>query len=330
MKHVTIEEYGAFLGISGERLQISLKGILLKEIPLNRIKTISFSKNGASCSTNLLLQCSVRGIRVFLRDFKNEIVGSFQGLHEHAVCQVRKKQFSAFDSNEFSISISKKWIYGKIRNQRSVLLYFDKYHKKKNLDSNNHLTEAADYLKSISEKINAITSNSENWREVIMGFEGSAARKYWEALRMSNLLPASFKGRIGRGAKDLVNTMLNYGYAILETPIWNCISNAGLEAYLGFLHVQRPGKPSLVLDLMEEYRPWVVDRNVIKLCGEDDTTFGDIQRKRLIAGIHETLSNKYFYKKKKVKLESIIQRQIYRFVASFSQTQEYKPYVFKW
>jgi CRISP-associated protein Cas1 len=70
-------------------------------------------------------------------------------------------------------------------------------------------------------------------------------------------------GRVHRGADDALNALLNYGYGILYGHVWGAVANAGLEPFAGFLHVDRPGKPSLVLDLVEEFRQPVVDRTVI-------------------------------------------------------------------
>ena len=142
----------------------------------------------------------------------------------------------------------------------------------------------------------------------------------------------SFKKREGRGSKEIGNVMLNFGYAILSSYIFNAIVNAGLEPYLGFYHVQRPGKPSLVLDLMEEYRSWVVDRAVIKMRSTISTKkYLDVELKRnFINEIQKTLAKKYLYRTKKVRLENIIQRQTYKLSGDFKLQQNYKPYLFKW
>ena len=87
-----------------------------------------------------------------------------------------------------------------------------------------------------------------------MGYEGAAATLYWQALRTAGLVPETFLTREGRGSVEIVNAALNYGYAILQSYIWSALDNAGFELYAGFLHRRRPGKPSLVLDVMEEYR----------------------------------------------------------------------------
>lgn len=74
-----------------------------------------------------------------------------------------------------------------------------------------------------------------------------------------------FPGKSGRYAQDPLNAMLNYGYAMLEGEVWHAVHYAGLDPYGGFLHVDRPGKASMVLDLMEEFRQQTIDRTVISM-----------------------------------------------------------------
>ena len=93
--------------------------------------------------------------------------------------------------------------------------------------------------------------------------EGVAGRLYWEAVKEIVESKVEFMGRVHRGASDAVNALLNYGYGILYSHVWGAVANAGLEPFAGYLHVDRPGKPSLILDMVEEFRQPVVDRTVI-------------------------------------------------------------------
>ena len=166
----------------------------------------------------------------------------------------------------------------------------------------------------------------------LFGLEGKAAVLYWNILISLSLLPNDFECREGRGANSMTNKALNYGYAILASFLLSAVDNAGFEMYAGFFHVDRPGKPSLVLDLMEEYRAWVVDRVVIKLrsrlaCIKE---FDASIKKAISDGIYQTMATKYSYNKKKVKLENIIQRQVYRLSGVISEKGNYKGYSFKW
>ena len=324
--HLTVAEYGQFVGIRGQRLVVK-DGNDYKEYPLNRIKTIQIAKSGVSFSSDVITECAVRGIKFFFLNFKGEIVSSLSGTRHHAVAKVREKQFS-FLRGVKGANLASLAVHGKIRNQRSALLYFKKYHK----DKQNIIDKVAGQLKHYADNVKSQDwSKNPRWREVLLGFEGQSANQYWHCLSDIHLMPEGFKSRTGRKAEDIGNKALNYGYAVLATYIWNSIINSGLEPYVGFFHVQRPGKPSLVLDLMEEYRAWVVDRVIIKhrelLCGNQL----DIKmRKTIINNIHKTFNTKYHYRNRKMRLESVLQRQVYRLAGSFYGDKKYRPYYFKW
>jgi len=145
------------------------------------------------------------------------------------------------------------------------------------------------------------------------------------------LFPASFKHRTKRHSQEITNISLNYGYEILFNFIYKSCINAGLEPYCGVLHSERSSKPSLVLDIMEEYRSFVVDRNIIKLRGKlSKTKEFDKIKKDVATNILNTLSKKYKYNHKKLTLESIIQRQIYKISGYFCGHYKYKSYIFRW
>lgn len=106
------------------------------------------------------------------------------------------------------------------------------------------------------------------WMEssgVLLSIEGRAAQKYWAGVKQLFLTEVDWPGRRTQGATDAVNSALNYGYGILYGQVERALVLAGLDPYAGFLHVDRPGKPSLVFDLVEEFRQTVVDRTVIAI-----------------------------------------------------------------
>ena len=101
-------------------------------------------------------------------------------------------------------------------------------------------------------------------RMQIMGIEGKASIEYWNGVR--NILPPEFDfDNRQRNADDLVNSMLNYGYAILESEVTKNILLSGLDPYCGFLHFDMPNRTSLTYDLMEEFRQQLVDKVVFTL-----------------------------------------------------------------
>ncbi len=329
-QHISLCEYGQFLGVRGECLLVR-DGDKEQEYPLSRIKSIQIAKGGTSLSSDLLLKCAARGIKLFVCDFRNQTVACLSGVAQHAVVRVREAQFLALAESAhdtIGAELARAVTRGKLRNQRATLLYFGKYHQRAK-----HLIDHA--VAGFDQLLNQLPQRRwdiHQWRQVLLGIEGQAAKQYWQCLKAANLFPDDFPGRSGRHASDATNMALNYGYAILTSYVWNAIINAGLEPYAGFYHTQRPGKPSLVLDLMEEYRAWIVDRAVIKLRTQlaGKTHLDPSLRKKLVTDIHKSFARRYHYHGRKLRMESILQRQVYQLAGAFVEQKTYRPYLFRW
>lgn len=327
MQHIVIQEYGKSLGVTSERLVVKEGNFPTKEIPLRKISTLSIQKSGVSLSSNLLAACAKYGIKVFIGNRAQELC-CLQGNAQHAVVQNRIHQFRFLEDDEQRYRIARAFIYGKIRNQRSSILYFHK--QKCSAAKKAAAAKLSDELGQLSTQVRDLPYSA-NWNAVLMGLEGRAAASYWQVLGEHQWLGATFQSRTGRGAQDPANQALNYGYGILSSVVWNALTNAGLEVYLGALHAVRPGKPALVLDVMEEYRAWVVDRAVIKLRSElKGDELKAKTRKKLTADILSTLAKPIPYKGKKIRLESVIQRQCYRLCGLFADERKYRPLLFRW
>ena len=303
----------------------------MAEHPLSRLRTVTIAKPGVSMSANALLACAARGIGVFISGYSDEMAVSVCGAAAHAVAAVRRAQF-AFTESARAADLGARIMYGKIRNQRAVVCYFGKYAGKDDRTAST-LDATAQALKQMADSLAAEAQMAPpDWRNRIMGIEGQAAALYWNGLSRTGLLPPVFDGRTGRGAKDPVNAALNYGYAILRSQVWHAILVAGLEPYVGVLHVDRPGKPSLALDLMEEYRPWVVDRAVIKMRAilQGASELSAPIRKQIAASVLESFETPMPYRGKRLTLASILQRQVYRLSGHFMGQKTYRPLLFKW
>lgn len=318
MKHLVVSDYGSFLGLANHRLMVR-QNKKIQCYPLNRLCTVSIAKSGVSVSSDLIKAFSSRGIKLFFLDFRGVAHSALLGEAQHGVVAVRTAQMIFCQGN--TLSLAKKIVIAKIKNQRTVLNYLDKYHKK-------------DVLRSAGQELllNIEKAQYAKNTDTLLGFEGASANAYFQSLRHAKLFSSSFIKREGRGSKEINNSMLNLGYAVLSSYILSAIVNAGLEPYLGIMHSQRPGRMALVLDIMEEYRAWVVDRIVIKLRAQSEgtLTLNTDLKKTLIQEIQKTCAKKYKYRKKKHKLEHIIQRQIYSLCGYFYGKQKYKPYLFKW
>ena len=318
MKHLVISDYGSFLGLNDHLLSVRKKQEV-RRYPLNRLSSVSVAKRGVSVSSDLIEAFSVRGIKLFFLDFRGVAHSALLSESRHGTAAVRMAQMDFCRSKSFPLA--KQIVTAKIKNQRAVLNHLGKYHQHSALQ-----TASAD-LSAHAEK----ASRSHDL-ESLLGFEGAAATAYFQALREAKLFSSSFVKREGRGSQEINNSMLNLGYSVLSSYVLSAVVNAGLEPYLGVLHARRPGRASLALDIMEEYRAWVVDRAVIKFRTRSEglkKLHKDL-KKVLIEEVQKTCSKKYLYRKKKQKLEHIIQRQVYRLCGAFYGEKKYKPYLFKW
>ncbi len=169
-----------------------------------------------------------------------------------------------------------------------------------------------------------------------MGLEGVAGRLYWQGVTALIESKAEFMGRVHQGATDGVNALLNYGYGILYAQVWGAVVNAGLEPFAGFLHVDRPGKPSLVLDLVEEFRQPVVDRAVIAFINlgqsltMQDGLLDQGTRRAIGEKILERLSSTERFRGEQFQIRSIIQMQARSLVSFLRGKSKYKPFSFRW
>jgi CRISPR-associated protein Cas1 len=145
-----------------------------------------------------------------------------------------------------------------------------------------------------------------------------------------------FPGRSTRGALDPVNSAINYGYGILYGQVSGAIVNAGLEMYAGFLHVDRPGKPSLVLDLVEEFRAPIVDRSILAIVNQGIAIETDAHgltgpTKKLVADrIRDRLSTAVPYEGKRWPLGTIIQNQARHLAVAVRGERTYRAFASRW
>ncbi|MGH3697693.1 MAG: CRISPR-associated endonuclease Cas1 [Pseudonocardiaceae bacterium] len=172
---------------------------------------------------------------------------------------LRLAQFRAYEHPERRIGIARAIVAGKLHNYRQLLL---RCARDTTGDRRSRLRDIADRHAS------ALTDLGE--AEVlpeVLGIEGRAARDYFQGLEL--LAPTAMAGRTRRPPLDPVNCLLSFGYGMLRVAVHGALEQVGLDPYLGYLHGIRSGKPALALDLMEEFRPLLVDRLVLTLVNRE-------------------------------------------------------------
>ena len=178
--------------------------------------------------------------------------------------------------------------------------------------------------------------SADSVRPVLLGLEGTGGRLYWQ--RIQTMLPdeVSFDGRRPPGPADPVNAALNYGYAILYSHVWGATMNAGLEPFAGFMHVDRSGKPSMVLDLVEEFRQPVVDRAILTWLNKGghlrlvNDMLDAASKEEVAARVLLRLNTRERHRGKDHEVRSIIQMQARLAAAAMRGHREYRPFAFQW
>lgn len=234
----------------------------------------------------------------------------------------RRAQLAAYADGR-GVLISLAIAGAKINNQAATLKYVAKSRKEREPDLYALLRDASIQAMGHADKLPQLQDQAlDDLRASLMAFEANAAVEYWRALRRVVPEMYAWVGRTGRGATDPVNSLLNYGYGILRTRVERALHLAGLDVYAGFIHADRPGKPSLTLDMMEEFRSVAVDRLVIGLVNRrytvEMTADGMLQpdvRRSFASKMLEHLQATVRYEEGRVPIEIVIQKQARRLAA---------------
>jgi CRISP-associated protein Cas1 len=189
---------------------------------------------------------------------------------------LRKAQFAQADSTEFALAHAKACIAGKLRNSRSVLLRGARNAGDKG--DAKRLRETAEMLAGNLEALESALTLDE-----VRGLEGDAARRYFAVFScvICNEQRAAFTpdGRSRRPPQDRMNALLSFLYSMLMNDCRSALETVGLDPQLGYLHAVRPGRASLALDLMEEFRSVVADRLALTLVNRKQLQGDDFEER---------------------------------------------------
>ena len=333
---IVLSGFGIFLSKKSERLIVKKSNKVIYEFPFFRLNEVIVASRGISLSSDLIEELCERGIRINFLTNNGKPYAMLTSPMLSATVLSRREQIIAFNDMR-GLEFSKTVVEGKIRNQEKLLGYFGKYIKTVDNYRFDRIETIANILKKMSAQAQEIRGQSiDDARGSLMAIEGASGRLYWDGVKEIIGNKVEFFGRETRGAIDVVNSLLNYGYGILYSHVWGAVINAGLEPFAGFLHVDRPGKPSLVLDLIEEFRQPVVDRVVIAHINlgesiEIKNGLLEAETRKLIGSkIIERMESQEVFEGKRYKVRSIIQMQARNLAAFLTGKREYKTFRFKW
>lgn len=246
-----------YLSLDGENVVAKKSGKEVTRIPLHTLESV-FSFSYAGASPALMGECAERGIELAFFDRRGRFLVDVQGEASGNVL-LRKAQYAISTDDGKSLDIARNFILGKVFNSRWVLERATRDHSLR-IDVERVKAASARLASSIAE-VSKCTSV-----ESLRGIEGDAAAVYFsvfDELILNTDDTFKFAGRNKRPPKDAVNAMLSLFYTVLSIDCSAALRGVGLDPFVGFLHTDRPGRRSLALDCMEEFRPILVDRFVL-------------------------------------------------------------------
>ena len=185
----------------------------------------------------------------------------------HGTVEVRRQQMTAY-YDERGVEFANQVVKAGMLNKQHLLR---RTKNRRNVDPEKHgqIQEAIEQIETQMRQIPVKGTKLPMVRERLFGLEGDAAKPHFPGLRALLGEKWGFEKRNRRPPQDPINSMLSYGYAILYSKLFSAVIIAGLECFAGFLHTDRSGKPSFVLDLIEEFRQPIVDRTILRITGRN-------------------------------------------------------------
>lgn len=249
----------AYLSLDGENIVVLKGDIVAARFPLHNIENIvTFGYTGASPA--LMGACAKKNIGLCFMTRNGRFLARVTGVVRGNVT-LRKEQYAISADNVRSTQIAQNFILGKVFNTKWVLERATRdYPQRIDMEK---FKEKSSRLTDIIVRIRRSTDLEE-----LRGFEGKAASEYFsvfDELILQQKESFYFNSRNKRPPLDNVNAMLSFVYTLLAHDVASALETVGLDAYVGFLHRDRPGRVSLALDVMEELRSVFADRFVISL-----------------------------------------------------------------
>jgi len=254
-----ITQPDVYISADGDNIVIKRDDKALMRVPLLNLESVKCF-NFIGVSPNLMQKCADNNIDLSFFTpngrFQARVVGKVKGN-----VLLRKEQIRVSESPEESVKYARNFVIGKLYNARKVIERATRDHP---------YTVDISALTNVSSGLQALIKQTvaEAEGSSVMAYEGAAAKQYYsvfDELIIQQKRDFRFNGRNRRPPLDRVNALLGFLYTLLANDCVSALEGVGLDPYIGFLHQDRPGRPSLGLDLMEELRPSLADRLALAL-----------------------------------------------------------------
>lgn len=258
--YVTTED--AWLRKDGENVVIESGGEERGRVPVHLLGGI-VCFGGVGLTPALMGHCAERGVCVSMLGRNGRFLARIEGRTSGNVL-LRRAQYRATDNRGATAKLAGHMVTGKLLNQRTVVRRALRDHGASMAADGRERLDGCERRLTDAARRSAATPET----DVIRGIEGEGARAYYEVF--DDLIrdedgAFAFTGRSRRPPLDPVNALLSFLYTLLVHDCRSALETVGLDPAVGYLHRERPGRPSLALDLMEELRPVLADRLVLSL-----------------------------------------------------------------
>jgi CRISPR-associated protein Cas1 len=260
-----ITTQGTYLHRDGETVAVKRDEDTLLRVPIHTLEGIvCFGR--VSVSPPAMGLCAEHGVLISYFSEHGEFWARVQGGVRGNVL-LRRQQYRIADDTESAAAIAQSMVMAKVANCRTMLLRAAR-------EREGGLPDAEAAAERLGRALDGLLRQQLEVDRV-RGVEGECAQCYFSAfdsLILQQKEVFAFRGRSRRPPLDAVNALLSFVYTLLVHDVTSALESVGLDPYVGFLHVDRPGRVGLALDLMEEFRPVLADRLVLSLINRQQVT----------------------------------------------------------
>jgi CRISPR-associated protein Cas1 len=262
-----VTEQGARLAISKRRLVVSHDGETLASVPLIHVSEVVLMGN-VGLTTPAIKTLLAKAIDVVFLNLDGRYRGRLVGPVSAHVA-LRQNQYRRMEDETFSLALARQLVAAKLAHMRVLLQRQRRAGPVQTAAAGANLARAITALDGVQERLSRANS-----RNSLNGVEGAASAAYFQAFRQLFGPEWRFEKRLRRPPPDPVNVLLSYGYTLLTHAAVSAVSATGLDPFAGFLHTVDYNRPSLGLDLVEEFRP-LVDSVILWACHGGQITPND-------------------------------------------------------
>lgn len=262
---------------TAEDLKSEISNFKSLSIPIHHLESICVF-GPSTISPPALDLCWEHGVAVNFLSDSGYLQARMTGVADTSVT-LRRAQFRAADDPGKCAAIARQIIAGKLQNSRNSLLRAAR--ETEDSDSKSQLSEAADTLgRQIRSLAEFQITDGKSQMDELRGTEGRGGAVYFGVFTLflkQQRDDFAFTARSRRPPRDRINCLLSFLYALVRHDCVAALTSIGLDPFVGYLHAERPNRPALALDLMEEFRPWIADRLAITLINRQQISADDFR-----------------------------------------------------